>query len=215
MNKGECINLTIYIDNRGSGEKEIADILISKHYPVVVQHIDSGDFVIGEMGVERKTVSDLLNSLIPKVEQKGHPFWEQIKVMKDTYKKQLVIVEGYIDWADRRLVGSLLALVDGWQIPFLNTSGKDSTAERIGQLHDRYGSAKTSQQPPIAVRKGYTDTQIRVSMLTVIPHLGTVTAKRIVEKNPKIFADTSKAYDLNIQGLHKDSKDTLLKVLCQ
>ena len=40
-------------------------------------------------------------------------------------------------------------------------------------------------------------------MLTVIPHLGTVTAKRIVEKNPKIFADTSKAYDLNIQGYTK------------
>ena len=90
-----------------------------------------------------------------------------------------------------------------------------SSAERIGQLHDRYGSAKTSSNPPIAVRKGYTDSQIRTAMLTVIPHIGYVTAKRIVAKNPKIFADTSKAYDLNIQGLHKDSKDTLLKVLCQ
>ena len=107
MNKGECINLTIYVDNSGTEEKEIAEILERKHYPVEVQHIDSGDFVIGEMCVERKTVQDLLNSLIPKVEQKGHTFWEQIKVMKDTYKKAIVIVEGYIDWADRMLAGTL------------------------------------------------------------------------------------------------------------
>ncbi len=205
----------IFVDNRGSDEAKIAEILERKHYPVTRQHVDSGDYIIGELGIERKTVQDLLNSIIPKVEQKGHTFWEQIKVMKDTYKKVIVIVEGYIDWDDRRLAGTLYALVDGWQIPFINTMNQISSAERIGQLHDRYGSAKTSSNPPIAVRKGYTDSQIRTAMLTVIPHIGYVTAKRIVAKNPKIFADTSKAYDLNIQGLHKDSKDILLKVLCQ
>ena len=202
----------IFIDNRGSGEKEIAEILQEKKYPVTLQHIDSADYVIGFLAIERKTVQDLRNSIIP---QKGHSFWSQIKVMKDTYKKVIVIVEGYIDWDDRMVSGSLLALVDGWQIPFINTMNQTSSADRIGKLHDRYGSAKTSSQPPIAVRKGYTTTQIRTAMLTVIPHLGNVIAKRIVEKNPYIFADTSKVYDLNIQGLHKDSKDTLLKVLCQ
>ena len=133
--------------------------------------------------------------------------------MKDTYKKQFVIVEGYIDWSDRMLAGSLLALVDGWQIPFINTPTKDATACRIGQLHDRYGSAKTSQQPPIAVRKGYTIPQIKVAMLTTIPHLGVVTARKIISDNPSLFECRPYNYSLQIQGLHKDSKNVLIDLL--
>ena len=97
--EGENWGRMIFVDNRGSDEAEIAEILERKHYPVTRQHVDSGDYIIGELGIERKTVQDLLNSIIPKVEQKGHTFLEQIKVMKDTYKKVIVIVEGYIDWS--------------------------------------------------------------------------------------------------------------------
>jgi ERCC4-type nuclease len=203
----------IFVDNRGSAEQEIATLLSKKNYPVTVQHIDSGDYIIGNLAIERKTIDDLIGSVMSR--EKGHNFFDQLRVMKDTYKKQLVIIEGFIVWEDRQLAGIIYALVDGWQIPYINTLSKEQTTLRIGQLHDRYGAADTRKAPPPAVRKGYTPAQIRWMMLQTIPHLGGVIAKRIVDKNPFIFADTSKAYDLNIEGLRKDSKDMLLKVLCQ
>ena len=203
----------IFVDNRGTSEQEIAALLNSKNYPVTVQHIDSGDYVIGDLAIERKTIDDLVGSVMSR--EKGHNFWEQIRVMKDTYKKQIVIIEGFIVWEDRQLAGIIYGLVDGWQIPYINTLSKEQTALRVGQLHDRYGAANSRRAPPPAVRKGYTPMQIKWMMLQTIPHIGSVVAKRILDKNPYIFADTSNVYDLNVEGLRKDSKDLLYKVLHQ
>lgn len=207
----------IFIDNRGKNEQEIADILSKKNYPVTVQHIDSGDYVIGDLAIERKTIDDLIGSVMSR--EKGHNFWNQIKVMKDTYKKQIVIIEGFIAWEDRQLAGIIYGLVDGWQIPFLNTLSKEQTALRIGQLHDRYGSSSTSRLPPCAVQKAYTPEQVRWMMVQCIPHIGMVVGKRIVEKIPYIFrADIMRKGDIqealnSIEGLRKDSRELLERVL--
>jgi ERCC4-type nuclease len=203
----------IYVDNRGSNEKAIAQILEDMSYPVTVQHLDSGDYVIGDLAIERKTVPDLLGSVYSQ--QKGHDFWMQIKVMKDTYKKVLVIIEGFIDWKDRSLKGIIYALTDGWQIPYINTNGIKQSAERIGDLHDRCGAAKVARVPPAAVKKGYTIEQIRCMMAQTIPHVGPVVAKRIIEKNPHIFSHTNYLVDLNIEGLQKSSKEMIVKVLTE
>ena len=36
--------------------------------------------------------------------EKGHNFWDQLKVLKDTYKKPLVLIEGQIIWEDRMII---------------------------------------------------------------------------------------------------------------
>jgi ERCC4-type nuclease len=202
----------IYVDNRGKDEQTISEILMLMHYPVIVQHIDSGDYIIGDLAIERKTVSDLVSSVICR--EKGHNFWEQLKVMRDTYKKVLVIIEGFIDWKDRQLAGILYGIVDGWQIPYINTLSKADSAERIGQLHDRYGSSSTSKLPPAAVKKGYSTPHIKWMMLQCIPHIGPIVAKRILEKYPNIFT-TNLRGPLNIEGLRRDSTEYLVKVLTE
>ena len=55
------------------------------------------------------------------------------------------------------------------------------SAEIVGKLFERYGTAKTAKLPPAAVKKGYTPQQIKWMMLQTIPHIGGVVAKRIVE----------------------------------
>jgi ERCC4-type nuclease len=209
--------MPIYVDNRGDGEKAIAEILSATNYPVQVQHVESGDFVFDEVGIERKTVSDLLNSLHSK--EKGHSLWEQVKVLKDTYKKPYVLIEGFLDWKDRMICGTALAILDSWRIPILNSCDHAQSALIIGRLFERYGTARTSRVPPPAVKKGYTRRQMQVNMCQVIPHVGGVMANKIVDKNPHIFAwnygtdyGTAKI-DLNIQGLQKDSKQYLLTLL--
>jgi len=200
----------IFVDNRGKDEQEIAEILTRKQYPVTVQHIESGDYVIGDLAIERKNIDDLINSVNSR--EKGHNFWEQLKVMKDTYKKCIVLIEGFIVWEDRQLAGIIYGIVDGWQIPYINSLSKEQSALRIGQLHDRYGAAH-SHPPPPAVKKGYTTKQIQWMMAQTIPHLGGVVAKRLVDKNPRIFSCSNYAVDLDIEGMRKDSKEYLNKLL--
>ena len=52
--------MPIYVDNRGSGEKNLAAYLEGMRYPVEVRHLDSGDIQFDDVGIERKTVSDLI-----------------------------------------------------------------------------------------------------------------------------------------------------------
>jgi len=98
---GEGNNMPIFIDSRGSGEADLAKLLKEMHLAVEVRHIDSGDIVFGEVGIERKTLNDLTNSIYGA----NRHFWEQIKVLKNTYKNPFILIEGLIDWKDKFVAG--------------------------------------------------------------------------------------------------------------
>ena len=109
----EVLSIPIFIDSRGSGEADLAELLKEKYnLAVEVRHIDSGDIVIGEIGIERKTVNDLINSVMGE----NRHFWEQIKVLKNTYKKPLLIVEGPFTYKDKWISGVLYSVFLGWGI---------------------------------------------------------------------------------------------------
>ena len=132
----EILLMSIFIDNKGSGEEELYEILKDKYnLPVKRIHVDSGDIIFGDIGIERKTVSDLQNSVIGT----NRHFWDQIKVLKDTYKYPIVIVEGMYNRKDRVVNGILYSLLLGWKIPFINTFNLQDTAEVINGLLKRYG----------------------------------------------------------------------------
>ena len=204
--------MPIFVDTRGDGEKDIARILGTLRYPVELRHIESGDYVFDNVGIERKTIQDLVGSVTGK--EKGHNLWQQLAVLKDTYKKPLLLVEGFIDWDDRMVSSIIIGVTEGFGIPYINSVTRQQSAKIIGRIFDKYGVAKTKGLPPCAVKKGYTPQQIRWMMLQTIPKLGVVVAKKVLDANPHIFADTSKTYNLNISGLNKEAKDLLLKVLC-
>jgi ERCC4-type nuclease len=183
-----------------------------------LQHIESGDYVFDQVGIERKTISDLVGSVTGK--EKGHNFWNQLKILKDTYKKPLVLIEGFIDWDDRMVSSIVIGITEGFSVPYINSSGHNQSANIIGRIWERYGVARTSKIPPPAVKKGYSNNQITWMMLQTIPHLGGVLAKRIADADPYIFSryDTKSFYQLETmlnktQGLNKDSKQYLLRLL--
>ena len=213
--------MPIFVDNRGDGEARIAELLQQKNYPVVVQHIESGDYVFDEVGIERKTISDLCGSVQSK--QKGHSLWEQLKVLKDTYKKPSLLIEGFIDWDDRTVSSIIIGVTNGFGIPYYNSVHKLQSAQIIGKVFERYGVARTSRIPPPAVKKGYTPKQVKWMMLQTVPHLGGVMATRLLEELPWLFSmETHKSHSINlgqlslrldkIKGLNKDSKEMLLRV---
>lgn len=203
--------MPIFIDNRGSGEADLAKLLKEMHLAVEVRHIDSGDIVFGDVGIERKTVSDLTNSISGEYRH----FWEQLDVLKRTYKYPLVIIEGPINYKDKWLSGVLASIAIGWKIPYINSFNLEDSAWMIKNFYMKYGPARASRMYcPKAVKKAYTPEDIRWMMLQCIPRIGPATSKRILEKiefkdlpytNPEYLAE-------NIKGLNKRSKELLIQV---
>lgn len=175
--------MPIFIDNRGEGEKEIYNLLKFKNLAVKMKYIESGDIVFGNeedgyVGIERKTIADLVNS----VTGKNRHFWEQIKVLRETYKYPLVIVEGTLDYKDKLISGILFSLTFGWKIQWISTYNTYDTAEAISRMFTRYGTNKASGYPPSCVRKEMSPNKIRWAMLQCIRNVGPTTATNILKE---------------------------------
>jgi len=179
--------VTIFIDNRGSGEEELYELLNERHLAVDRRFIESGDIVFGEVGIERKTVSDLVSSVISK----KHHFWEQLKVLKNTYKIPLLVVEGNINYKDRMVSGILASVVLGWKLPYITTHDIHQTTDLIGNLFTRYGVSKTNAYPPRAVIKESSIARIRWAMIQCIEGIGPRMASKILTIVPFTQLETT------------------------
>jgi len=185
----------IIIDNRGSGELTIAQKLRDKNIPVEVKHVDSGDIILlGDnlvIGMERKTVSDLICSVIgskTSFEKSNRHFYNQLEVMKSTYKKTLVIIEGDFDWNNKMLVGIYHSVIVGWQIPVIFTKDHSDTADKVAKLFLKYGNYKVSGILPMAVHKAKSPKEIKLGMLCCVEGIGLQTAKKLCDKEPLIIS---------------------------
>lgn len=167
----------IYIDNRGSGEGELYTLLSNKHLAVERRYIESGDIVFDNIGIERKTISDLINSVIGN----NRHFWEQLKVLKDTYEKPLLLIEGSIDYKNKLVTGILFAVLLRWNIPYINTYNIYDTAEAVSRMFIKCGQNKVKGYPPAAVKKETTIEKIQWTMLQCIRNVGPSTATKILE----------------------------------
>jgi ERCC4-type nuclease len=214
----------IIIDSRGSGELSIAQKLREKRIPVEVKHVESGDIIIqGDnilVAIERKTVSDLITSVIGSAtsfEKSNKHFYNQLEVMKSTYKKTLLIIEGDFDWNNKMLVGIWQSVIVGWQIPVIFTKDHSDTADRVAKIFLKYGNYKVSSILPMAVHKAKSSKEIKLGMLCCVEGIGIQTAKKLSQKEPLIISTVlgeeyveSVLNDLNINS---KVKKRLLSVL--
>jgi ERCC4-type nuclease len=107
--------------------EEIPERLRGLGIEIEVRRIAPGDYVLGPIGIERKTVSDFFNSMVRK------RLFEQVQRLRDAYPQPLVILEG--DLAEistfktpRAFLGALLAVEIKERVPVLTTADKEQTA---------------------------------------------------------------------------------------
>ena len=84
--------LTLFVDIHEP--EEIQAHLEKAGIPVVRKTLAPGDYVVGEVGVERKTINDFFASIVNK------RLWEQVYRLRDTYPRPLVVVEGDLALVD-------------------------------------------------------------------------------------------------------------------
>jgi ERCC4-type nuclease len=205
--------MPIYIDSRGEGEAEIAKFLLKFHVPVEIRHIDSGDYVFNDIAIERKEVNDLLNSVYGD----NRHFWEQLKTMKETYKKCIVLIEGQFPMEDKQCSGIFYAIVGGWNIPVIFTASRRESALCISKLFDRYGSGSQNRLPPAVVKKEMSNKNIKWAMVQCVQGIGGSLASKIIDAEPLVIS-TALNYvyidrKLKEIGIPDKPRKRLLKVL--
>jgi len=103
---------------------------------IEIRKIAPGDYVLGPVGIERKTLYDFFNSMVRK------RLFEQVRRLRDAYPQPLVILEG--DLAEistfrspQAILGALLVLETTERVPVLTTADKDQTALLLSILWKR------------------------------------------------------------------------------
>ncbi|MBS3144484.1 hypothetical protein J4208_02765 [Candidatus Woesearchaeota archaeon] len=146
----------------------------------IVQTIDSNG-VIHNVGVEKKTQTDFLNSIIDK------RIITQLVMLKENFSVPLLIIEGEDNIYQLRnfhpnaIRGMLAAIAIDFQIPILHTKNFRDTASLLAII------AKRLEKPSrvmslFAKRKSLTKKQQQEYFMEALPSVGPTLAKNLLNK---------------------------------
>ncbi len=163
-----------------------------------VKKIAPGDYVLGPVGIERKTLADFFGSLVRK------RLFEQVQRLRDAYPQPLVILEGDLSEIStfqhpQSILGALLALETTERVPVLATADKDQTALLLSLLwkkQDKEAAEYGLRHKP----KGLTLEQRQRFLVEGLPSVGETLARNLLEH----FG--------SVQGVFTASEEDLKKV---
>ena len=123
--------------------EDILDRLVDLKVDVERRKIAPGDYVIGPIGIERKSLSDFFSSIVKK------RLFEQVRRLKEAYPQPLVLLEG--DLAEistfkhpQSLLGALVAIEVTERVPVLTTADKDQSALLLSVIWKRQDKGAAS-----------------------------------------------------------------------
>lgn len=180
--RAEENKLTIIADHREKNSLVISE-LIANNIQVEIKNLPVADFLAGNIAIERKTISDFLNSMINK------RLSQQLIELKQ-YPQQLLIIEGidehelYNDTEKQgihpnAIRGFLLDILLKYQVPIIFTKDYADTAKFLLVLLKKSGENNLSLR---AKKKAKTPKEQLQFILEGIPGIGPKTAKKLLKK---------------------------------
>ncbi|MCK5044045.1 hypothetical protein KAR52_03530 [Candidatus Pacearchaeota archaeon] len=161
----------------------VASELINLGLNVEFRELKVADYLVRDIAIERKTVSDFITSMI------NRHLLNQLAELQQ-YENKLLIIEGideqelYTDSEERigmhpnAIRGFLLSIVLKHKIPIIFTKNSEDTAKFIFIL-----SKKKSKELPLNVSKKSLDKKERLQfILEGFPGIGPKTAKKLLAK---------------------------------
>ena len=123
--------------------REIYERLLELGVSAVRKKIAPGDYVCGEIGIERKSLNDFFSSLVKK------RLFEQLRRLRDAYPVALMVLEG--DLAEvsefespQALLGAFVAIEVDERVPILTTADRDQTAMLLSVIWKRQDRQRAS-----------------------------------------------------------------------
>jgi len=161
----------------------VASELVHLGLEIEFKELKVADYIVQDVAIERKTVSDFITSMINK------RLLKQIEELQQ-YENKLLIIEGideqelYSDSEENIGVhpnavrGFLLSILLRHKIPIIFTKNSEDTAKFIFIL-----SKKKSKELPLNIKKKSLDKKERLQfILEGFPGIGPKTAKKLLEK---------------------------------
>ena len=159
----------------------IAANLLEQRANIKFETLEIGDYLIGEVIVERKTFSDFISSMIDKRLQ------DQLINLKKC-PKPVLILEGnsYNSKINSNAIkGMLISLATDFQIPIIPTKDERETSEFLILLAKRYENSKSDystrhNKTPKTLEKN------KQFILEGFPGIGPTTSKKLLKEFPSL-----------------------------
>jgi len=157
--------------------------LVNLGFEIDIRELKVADYLVNDVAIERKTVSDFLSSMISKHLSK------QLEELRQ-YKNRLLLIEGVEErelYSDSRFFdggmhpnavrGFLLSIVLKYKTPIIFTKNSEDTASFISVL-----SKRKEKEASLNVSKKHLDKKERMQfILESFPNIGPKSAKKLLE----------------------------------
>jgi len=158
----------------------IPEGLRARGCPVEVRAIQPADYVVGPLGVERKTLSDFFSSIVKR------RLFEQVRRLRETYPLSLVLVEGDLAKIAKErnpaaFWGGFAAVTLGERVPILFTPDRAQTVVALHTLEKRFSTGASDyglrHKPKMS-----TPEERQRFLVEGLPQIGETTAARLLER---------------------------------
>lgn len=174
-NNKEKPKIKVIIDNREKNSL-VASKLASIGFEIEFQQLPVADYLINDIAIERKTISDLKSSIINK------RIFSQLSELRQ-YKKPLLIIEGgrhklydNIVLHENAIRGFLLSVAVNSQIPVIFTENEKDTAKHLSLLANKKQNKEFSLRAKISL----SEKEQAQFILEGFPGIGPKTAKKLL-----------------------------------
>lgn len=171
-------------------------------------HLPTGDYIVNDAVIERKTIPDLKSSIINK------RILFQFKELKQ-YPKPLLIVEGTSNFElyggvinENALRGFLLSAVLGHKIPVIFTENEEDTAKYLAVLARKTKKAALSLRQKLQLD----EKEQKQFILEGFPGIGPQTAKKLLD-NFKSIKNIINAKEKKLRKILGKKADNFRKTL--
>jgi ERCC4-type nuclease len=173
----------IIIDNRE--DARIIKALKAKAISIGVKTLETGDYIIGNTLIERKTGIDFINSI------SSGRIWNQLDNLRLNTDYRPLIAITSSPWralADRKyshgsslVFGAFIAITISFKIPLIQFDNDNDFVLFLLQLEKKQDKAKSSP-PKLPIKKSKDVQLLRIDALSCIPGVSIVKAQRILEQ---------------------------------
>lgn len=174
-----------------------------------------GDYLIGEdVCVERKSVKDFVDSLIDK------RLFEQLKRMKEEYRKPILIVEGVESVYSARKVhpnairGLLATILLEFNVPIFFSNNEEDTAGFLITLMNRMDK---EPKPVIKTSKGVTNKEVQENIVQSLPGVGVKAGKNLLKSFKKLNSLFNAGVEelLKVEGVGEKTAEKIVEVITE
>lgn len=188
----------IVVDHR---ERELVRELYRRKIKFDVKQLLIADIIIGDIGIERKTQQDFINSIIDK------RMIQQLIVLKENFNAPLLVIEGEDNIYSLRnmhpnaIRGMLASIALDYQIPIIYTRGLNDTCSLIETIIKRMEKGKVHISL-LKKRKPMTLKERQELVIESFPGIGPTLSKSLLKE----FKSVKKIVNAGEKRLQKVEK---------